>query len=544
MNQMKGFSRVNRFIALLLAISFLVLGTVSSVSAAVTTASGDPIIGAFVKLVDYPQYNATTDGLGDYDILNVPYDGLAGGSTYSISASKEGYVTNLSTVTVTGYTVTKDFTLSIGIPYYLPFLYQRADNIYDAGVKVHNNGTTVANIDIQFYYLNGTSAGIGTFTIQPGALLTKHAFDIVKGQTVFVGPAVVLSDVPVQVEGYIKTVNEDVYSIAPSLKDAASNSYVPFLYQRADNIYDAGVMVFNPGSVSADVTITMYNLDGSIAGSGTYTVAPKAEVSKYAFDIVTGKSVFVGPAEITSTQPIVAQGFIRTKASMIYSIAPSVSTAVLNAYLPFLYQRADNIYDAGVMVYNPGPGTASVTINMYNLDGTLAGSGGPYTVAPKSEVSKYAFDIVTGKSQFVGPAEIISIGQPVVSQGFIRTKASMVYSIAPQVRKPVAASDTHVPFLYQTVSATHDAGIMAMNPNSVSANVGITLYYPDGSIAGSYSQTVAPYAELSKYSFDIASGIRDFNGSAIVTSNQPIVSQGFIRKKSSMIYSIAPPMER
>jgi len=382
---------------------------VSSVSAGTVSsaASGDLIDGVLVKLVAYPQYNSTTVA-GSYAINSVPYDALVGGSTYVISASKAGYVTNVSTVTINSPTpVTKNFTLSVGIPYYLPFLYQRADNIYDAGVKVHNNGTTIANVDIQFYYLNGTPAGIGSFAIQPGELLTKHAFDIVTGQSIFVGPAVVLADVPVQVEGYILTVNEGVYSIAPSLTNPATNSYLPFLYQRADNIYDAGVQVFNPGTGTATVTINLYYLNGTLAGSNTSTVGPNAEVSKYVFDITGTMPAFVGPAEITSNEPVVAQGFIRTRASAIYSIAPSVSTAVSSAYLPFLYQRADNIYDAGVQVYNPGPGTASVTINMYNLDGTLAGSN-TSTVGPNAVVSKYAFDIVTGQSIFTGPAEIIS----------------------------------------------------------------------------------------------------------------------------------------
>jgi hypothetical protein len=215
---------------------------------------------------------------------------------------------------------------------------------------------------------------------------------------------------------------------------------------------------------------------------------------------------------------------------------------VLNAYLPFLYQRADNIYDAGVQVFNPGNGTALVTIRMYYLNGTLAGTYNS-TIGPKAELSKYAFDIVTGDSIFVGPAEVTS-DQPVVAQGFIRTKASNVYSIAPQVRKPMVAGKAHVPFLYQTVSATHDAGIQAMNPNGVAANVSIKLYYPNGTEAGNVSANVGPYAEISKYAFDIAPNGTDFSGSAIVTADQPIVSQGFIRKKSTNIYSIAPPVER
>ena len=429
------------------------------------------------------------------------------------------------------------------IKYYMPFLYQRADLIYDAGVHVQNDGTTSANVTIQFYYLNGTSAGSGTYTVLPGELMTKHAFDITGTMPAFVGPAVVTSNVSVQVQGYINTVNEGVYSIAPSLTVPATSSYIPFLYQRADNIYDAGVQVFNPGPGTATVTINMYYLNGTLAGSNTSTVGPNAEISKYAFDITGTMPAFVGPVEITSDEPVVAQGFIRTRASLIYSIAPSVITPVLEAYLPFLYQRADNIYDAGVQVYNPGPGTATVTINMYYLNGTLAGSN-TSTVGPKAEVSKYAFDIAGTMPAYVGSAEITSSGQAVVAQGFIRTRASLVYSIAPQVRKPVSIEKAHLPFLYQTVSATHDAGIQVMNPGSGVAEVNITLYYPDGTFAGRNTSIVSPKAEVSKYVFDIAPTSVDFSGSVVVEANQSVVSQGFIRKRSSLIYSIAPPVER
>jgi hypothetical protein len=539
-NITNGYRKIGSGIAIVafLALLYFALipGGMVAASSFVISATGDPIPGAFVKLLDYPQYNATADGTGQYTMPNVPI------GTYNISASAPGYATNLSTVTVAVGTNIKNFTLAPAINNYLPFLYQRADNIYDAGVQIQNDGTTAANVELKFYNLNGTNAGTGIYTVQPGVMMTKHAFDVVTGQSIFVGPAVVTSDVAVQVQGYIKTVNEGVYSIAPSSSTPALNSSLPFLYQRADNIYDSGVQVFNPGTSTASVTINMYNLNGTLAGTGTYSVAPQAEVSKYAFDIVTGKSIFVGPAEVISTQPVVAQGFIRTKASNIYGIEPSVSTPVLRSYLPFLYQRSDNIYDAGVQVFNSGTSAATVTINMYNINGTLAGTGS-YSVAPKTEVSKYAFDIVTAQSIFVGPAEVIST-QPVVAQGFIRTKASNVYSIAPQVRKPVVSGKAHIPFLYQTVSATHDAGIQAMNPNGIAANVNITLYYPDGSLAGSYSQSVAPNAELSKYAFDIAPVGVDFTGSVVVTADQPIVSQGFIRKKSSNIYSIAPPVER
>lgn len=79
--------------------------------------SGTPIGGVLVKLVDYPKYNTTTDVNGIYSMPNVPID------TYSISASKQGYVTNTSSVTVKeASTVVKNFTLFNLTNYPYPFV--------------------------------------------------------------------------------------------------------------------------------------------------------------------------------------------------------------------------------------------------------------------------------------------------------------------------------------------------------------------------------------------------------------------------------------
>jgi len=54
-------------------------------------------------------------------------------------------------------------------------------------VQVHNNGTISADVEITFYYSNGSLAGIGNFVVQPGELLTKHAFDLVTNRRTIYG---------------------------------------------------------------------------------------------------------------------------------------------------------------------------------------------------------------------------------------------------------------------------------------------------------------------------------------------------------------------
>jgi len=108
MNLYKRIARMFVVVSVLATACLIVL-TGNAAADFVVNAAGDPIEGALVKLTAYPQYNGTTDALGEYTIFNVPI------GTYDISASKFGYITNESTVEVTaGGTVTKDFTLILG----------------------------------------------------------------------------------------------------------------------------------------------------------------------------------------------------------------------------------------------------------------------------------------------------------------------------------------------------------------------------------------------------------------------------------------------
>lgn len=538
-NVTSGYKKIAAGIAIVSFLALMYLAVIPGGLAYVYGPNGGVLSGAFVFIKEWPQYNATTDTNGAYTINQMPI-----GEYTLVGMGNDSYAPNISRINVTeGNTNFHDITLSSAKKYYIPFLYERSDNIYNAAVQIQNNGTSNASIQIDFYNTAGTLVGNDVFVVQPGGLFTKRGFDVVEGLPIFVGPAVIKSDIPFNIQGYISTVNQGVYSLAPSITEPTTQAYLPFLYQRSDQIYDSGVQVFNPGNTIANVNVILYYTNGTRAGNATYQVGPKVEASKYVFDILTGVAIFAGPAEIISDQPILVQGYVRTKASNIFSIAPSLTTTVTKAYLPFLYQRSDQIYDSGVQVYNPNTTTvANVTINMYYTNGTLAGNA-TYQICPKCEASKYVFDIVTGIAIFVGPAEIIS-DQPIVVQGYIRTKASNVFSIAPQVRKPDLAGKANVPFLFSTVNLSHDAGIQAMNPNSVNATIDIALYYPNGTKAGNQTYDVGPYVELSKYAFDIAPNIADFNGFAVITANQPIVSQGYIRKKSSNIFSIAPPVER
>jgi hypothetical protein len=217
-----------------------------------------------------------------------------------------------------------------------------------------------------------------------------------------------------------------------------------------------------------------------------------------------------------------------------------VDATVTEAYLPFLYNST--VYNGAVQVFNPGTISTDVTITLYNVDGSIVSSN-TYPVGPNLLSGPKLNDILPPGAFWNGPAKITST-KPVAVQGFIRTIASKVYSIAPQVRKPGSSSDVHIPYLISTTSLSHNGGIQVMNPGIGQANVKVALYYSNGTEAGNVSKTLNASEELSRKIFEIVPSSVTFDGYAIVTTDQPVVAQGFIRAVDSKIYSITPPVER
>lgn len=531
-NISSGYKRIATGIAIIGFLSMMYLALIPGASFAyVYGPAGGVLSGAFVFIKEWPQYNATTGIDGSYAINQMPI-----GEYTLVGAGNDSYAPNITRINVTeGNTNPHDITLSSANHFFLPFLYKTTGNVYDSKVQVMNNGTSNASVEITYYFLNGTIAGNDFYIVQPGELWNKNVYETT-GVTgaVFVGSAIVKSDLPIKAGGYIKTISKDVYSLASSFSDMeiGTNVNIPFLYNGGN--YDSGLQVINPGKTPATVTVKLYYLNGTQAATTTYTLDPKKLGPTTITSILPGV-LFVGSCTITSDIPISAQGYIRTTASGIYSIAPALSTTVTNAFIPFVYNG--NGYDSGLQVFNPGVDAANISVKLYYLNGTMAAST-TYTLPPKNLVGTTVSSLLPGVT-FVGSAEVIS-NQSVVAQGYIRTTASSVYSVAPQVRIPGSIGDVNVPFLYNT--ASHNSGIQAVNPNIESANVNVRFYYANGTQAGSYSGPVAPYGLVGVTVSSVVSG--NFTGYSIISANQSIVAQGYIRQSTDNIYSIAPPVER
>ncbi len=354
----------------------------------VTTASGDPIIGAIIKLVDYPQYNTTSSApLGAYSLNNVPYDGLnPAGSTYKVRASAAGNGSNSTYVTLNNANPNPvaNFELYPSDPRYIPYLDDRGTT-YESYIQIFNPYNFNTTEDLTAYNKLNSLITMASFEVPVNSLGSRYADQVAGGD--FVGTVVVVNTRPQSlVQGTIRTLATGIYSIAPSTKIPTSTvQYLPYLDDRG-TAYDSGIQIFNPYNVPITVTLTAYNkLNGLTTSLPPFDIPAKTFDSRYAGDVAggaVGSNVdFVGTIKVQTSQPAPAQGNLRTRSTMTSSMAPALTVPTSTVqYLPYLDDRGTT-YDSGIQIFNPNvTSPITVTLTAYNKLNGLTTSLPPFSI--------------------------------------------------------------------------------------------------------------------------------------------------------------------
>src|SRR5574341_125683 len=141
-----------------LAIMYFALMPVGTVTAQIfSEASGQGINGAFVWLVDYPEYNATTARVGPDDGVYTMKNETGGTGipygTYTLRVRAAGYALNTTTVTVDSGAITHNIGLMPGVKY------TASGQIYGGQWKtdfrVGNLGNQPTTLDCKFLNASG-----------------------------------------------------------------------------------------------------------------------------------------------------------------------------------------------------------------------------------------------------------------------------------------------------------------------------------------------------------------------------------------------------
>ncbi len=466
---------------------------VYALSGKVTNASsGLGINGALVKLDAYPQYNTTTVS-GDYS-MNVP------AGTYQVSAGASGYSTNVTTLLVDA-DIIQDFILTPSTGMFIPWIaYSQSDWL--TPLYVQNAGTVSANFVVAFYDQNGNLV-----TTQSAAILPNAT-------SVFwppVGPTAGGSAVITSTQNVVAIVNEmpknglDGMSYS-GFTQGSTKVYIPWIaYSQTD--WYTPIQIQNIDSVSADVSVAMYDQTGNPVATQTATIQPRTS------------SVFwppVGPtaggsAVITSTRNVIAivneMGKV-TPQAMSYEGFIAGSRQV---YIPAINFSQTNTYTP-IQVQNIGTASASVNVNFYDSNGvpvqTQTGIIPPNTASvfwPPAASTSY------GSAVIESTQDVIAI----VNEMINNNNWAMSYD-----GFAAGSSQVSIPWIAYGNSGWNTP-VYVQNTGTVSANVAVSFYDQNGAPV-EIRNAVIP-ANTSQI-FVPASTAPTTGGSAVVVSSQPVAA--------------------
>jgi hypothetical protein len=491
--------RYKRIAATLAIISFLAIiyfamvpgGTVAAASY-VISATG-PISGALVKLVAYPQYNATTDINGQYTMPNVPE------GTYVISASKDGYFPNTSTVTVVGgSTVTKDFTLAVGYKVFVPWT--ATTQGWTTPYVIANKGSSNANVIIDYYnQADGSKVGNYSLSVLPGA--SKFVFREWNAPNTD-GSAVLLSDQPITV--MVDQFGTNLFGAYEVDQSGSSEEFLP--YTATTGGWTTPYVIVNRGTATATVSITYYNLAGSPAGSNSVDILPGA--SKFVFR--EWNTSTDGAAKLSSTQNISVLVDMFGPGNKFAAYTPA-SIADTKVFIP--WTATTQGWTTPYKIVNRGSSAATVNISYYNqANGLLAGTDSvsinPNQVVTVSRESTTANG--TDGSAVLNSTQPISL----IVQQFNNAEGKF------EVYTPAMTANNTIVVPWTSTTQGWTTPYVIVNEGTATATVNIQYYnQADGSSVGTYPTSILPGA--SKFVFREWT-TSNTDGSAVVVSDQPI----------------------
>lgn len=422
MKYFKGFLQVYKrivivlvVISLLTAAYFMVVPSTTAAASFVTSAvSGSPISGALVKLVQYPQYNATTDGTGAYTMLNVPY------GVYRISGQSPGYTKNVSTINVSSSAVTKDFSLAVGTltgdyRYYAMTdneitsnkvstlsdvgtsftIPQYGDNVgWNTEVYVTDYSGMGATLTLKYYYPNGTLAVTENPSVPANGTYKWIPSDGTNGRPT-AGKLVITSNNNIvgEFKIYSRSNTDMISSKLYTVNDTGTSFMIP---QYGDHVgWDTFVAISDVSGLGATLTLKYYYPNGTLAVTENPAVPANGSYYFFPSDGTNGRPT-AGKMEILSTNAVTGEyriyslgnaGILSNKLFTVYDKGTSFS----------IPQYGDHIgWDTFVAISDVSGLGANLTIEYYYPNGTLAKTENP-TVPANGIYSFFPTDGTNGR---------------------------------------------------------------------------------------------------------------------------------------------------
>jgi hypothetical protein len=510
-----GYKKIATGIAIVSILALMYIALIpGGTLAAVVNMQGVGIEGALVKIVEWPEYNATTAPDGTYAINSVPY------GTYTIKASAYGYFPNTSTVTVDSANVPKNFILSVAEIYesvFLPIL----GSDYDSAIHIRNPQIVNASVIIDVYYSNGSLAGSSTYEIEPNASIAKFTNDIVGFKADGAYSARVTANVPIIMTSDIRSIPTSILSSVPGQRVPVSSTLnSAFILSDPVNNTDSAIHIRNPQNTTVTTTVELYNSDGTFKASKTYNnIDPNAMVADFTSTIIGNSNYFKGSVKFISTKPVVVTADVR-------SISTGVLASIPGQEIPVSLEQESVLlingwgYESFVQIVNPQQVATDVNVSFYYTNGTLANKK-QYTLQPNESRDINIKEYVGDSNQ--GSVNINSY-MPIVEQSSVVTTSNKVYASVKGQTPNVILNGA-----WTINGYGYDSAIHIRNPQSTSANVTVYLLNNDGSLAGFKKYPVDPNGMAAYFTTDVLGNSNTFTGSVLFVGDKPVVVTNDIR---------------
>jgi hypothetical protein len=425
--------------------------------------------------------------------------------------------------------------------YYLPqvAIGSYGDGSFRTTFVLFNNRSTNASVTLKLVNDDGTPMSVTIPELGTGStfsfLLTQASTQIFQTDNsgnARAGAAIITSDSEIGVSGLFTIYDKD----GKFLTEAGVGSSTPLnnfiLPVQVTSIYNTGLALYNPQKTDSSITATLTNIDGTVSGTNTFTLAAGQHMGKYVGgDLFKTVSNFQGTLTIQSSVAVSALTLRQISTPLTYTSTPVVPTAstqkTFNLAQVVNGTSADTGYKTAFMLFNFSTSSANITLALAKDTGT------PFSVVIPGQgtgtQSTFTITLGAGKSLFLqtdGTGELAQ-GAAVITS----TVPIGVASVFTQYNNGNFATEAGVqdspPYTDVTLpidsSSDADTGIALFNPGSAPVSITPRFLDVDGiSTPATAAITIPANGHYAGYFGNLFPGLGIIQGSLAISSSTPV----------------------
>jgi len=529
-NITSGYKRIATGIAIVLFLTVMYIALIPGASVAASgvygALSGAPIADAFVKIVEWPQYNATTNGSGVYSITNVPI------GTYNISATKYGYFPNTSQFTVVeGVNPPYDIMLFASKEFYFAEGYSSPTQ--QPYLTLQNPNTEPVNIIITYLLANGSTVQDTAVTvISPTTRVTARPYNFLSGAF----STKIISDKPIVAERplyfNLNMLGGNVNGGHNTIGVTSPNTTWYFAEGYSSSTQQPFIPIMNPNNtVTALVTVTYMLSNGStVVDTALTSIGPNTRATARPYNFLSGAF----STTIISDIPIVPERVMYFNLDMLGGNVNEghVSIGTTSPYKNWYFAEGNNsaIQSTYIPILNPSnTNTANVIVTYLLPNGSTVVDTALTSIGPNTRATARPYNFVSGQH-----ATNITSDQPIIAESVNYFRKTMLGGNIDGGYETMGASSlsTIIYFAEGYNSPTQQAEISIGNPNDQPASITITYMQPNGStVVDTNTISVGATSRASAYPNNFVQGAF----STKIESTQPIVAERMVYFNLNML---------